>query len=322
MIQAWYPASVSTAESRLRYYAERFDTVEADSPYYGIPAVSTTERWAQRTPVGFVFHVKAYGLMTGHTVDQRSLAPELRGLEYRLSSRGRVYEPSRDMLDATFEAFKCAVVPLREAGKLGGILMQYPPTFRATDGAELAAGLARIAADRERLASDTMLVEFRHASWVDDARREKVLRFLADEGITFVCVDSPSVPGAAVMPRTTAVTAHVAYVRFHGRNAATWKLRSDSASDRFDYLYTPDELAEWADPLRDIASDADTTFAMFNNCRYDYAPRNARELATILDDAALPETDGLSGGEGDEGVPPDRAGDAQGRQGILDFDDA
>lgn len=285
MIEAWYPREVSSAEGRLRYYAERFDTVEADSPYYGIPTTTVTANWAERTPAGFRFHVKAYGLMTGHTVDERSLPAEARdGSRHSVSERGRVFAADDAIVEQVFGAFSSALEPIREQDKLGGILMQYPPSFAARDDFELACGLRRIARDRELLSPDHMMVEFRHASWLEDARRERVLRFLADEGITFVVVDAPRMPmgDPTAVPVLAAVTAPTAYVRFQGRNARTWHITAGSASDRFDYLYSQSELAEWEAPLRDLASQADTVYAMFNNCRYDYAPRNGHELARIL----------------------------------------
>ena len=77
-------------------------------------------------------------------------------------------------------------------------------------------------------------------------------------------------------------------MRLHGRNRDTFFARTASAADRFDYLYTADELAEWAPRVRELSTDADVTWVMFNNCKYDYAPRNAREIATILGDIAEP----------------------------------
>jgi uncharacterized protein YecE (DUF72 family) len=290
MVEAWYPPEAASAEARLRYYAARFDTVEADSPFYGIPTAAVTRNWARRTPAGFTFHVKAYGLMTGHSVDERSLPPEVRtGFRFSLSPRGRVHDPEDPMLDRVFRAFRTAVEPLRGAAKLGGVLMQYPPSFRCLDEASLAAGLRRMATDRERLEGLTMMVEFRHASWLDEANRARVLRFMAEEGLVFVSVDAPRMPAhdATALPPVSAVTAPIAYVRFHGRNRETWHLKGASASDRFDYLYDSEELREWEKPIRDLVSDTDTVFAMFNNCRRDYAPRNARDLADILGPAAL-----------------------------------
>ncbi len=166
--------------------------------------------------------------------------------------------------------------------------MQYPPSFRALDERELSLGLKRLQRDRELLGGHRMLVEFRHVSWLEDARRERVLRFLSDNDMSFVCVDEPRMPGTdpTTLPPVSAVTSPLAYVRFHGRNAGTWHIQGATAADRFDYLYTPGELDEWKEPIRDLAASADTVFAMFNNCRYDYAPRNAHDLALILGGAA------------------------------------
>jgi uncharacterized protein YecE (DUF72 family) len=303
MVEAWYPPEASTAEARLRYYAARFDTVEADSPFYGIPTETVTRNWADRTPAGFVFHVKAYGLMTGHAVDERSLPPEVRsGFAYKTSARGRVYGPDEAMLEQVFASFLRSLEPLREAGRLGGVLMQYPPSFSCEDDASLASGLARMARDRELLHGARMMAEFRHDSWLQPSRRETVLRFLAEEGIVFVAVDTPRMPASdhTALAAVTAVTAPVAYIRFHGRNRETWHHRGASASERFDYLYTPDELREWEAPIRQLASSTDTVFAMFNNCRYDYAPRNAHDLARILGAASL-RPDGLVPGSPGEG---------------------
>ncbi|MDP2401174.1 MAG: DUF72 domain-containing protein, partial [Actinomycetota bacterium] len=91
MIEAYYPPGVgSSAEARLRYYAARFDTVEIDSTFYGLPRKEYAEQWARRTPPGFTFHVKAYGLMTGHEVDARALHPELRDYPAEITVRDRV----------------------------------------------------------------------------------------------------------------------------------------------------------------------------------------------------------------------------------------
>jgi uncharacterized protein YecE (DUF72 family) len=84
------------------------------------------------------------------------------------------------------------------------------------------------------------------------------------------------------MPPLVAATSKVGYVRLHGRNRDTYFARNVSAADRFDYLYSRDELEEWVPRVRELAEQTDVTYVMFNNCKYDYAPRNARELADIL----------------------------------------
>src|SRR6478736_4814400 len=106
--------------------AELFDTVEENSSYYAIPTAEAAAAWARRTPDGFVFHVKAFGMMTRHPVKADQLPPDLRG-EVEVDHRGRVDHPSRELRAEVFDRFRAALEPLREAGKLGGILMQFPP---------------------------------------------------------------------------------------------------------------------------------------------------------------------------------------------------
>jgi len=81
----------------------------------------------------------------------------------------------------------------------------------------------------------------------------------------------------------------------HGRNRETYFARNVSSSDRFNYLYTLDELKEWVPRIRSLAADTDVTYVMFNNCRNDYAPRNALELAAMLADVASVATLSLHG---------------------------
>jgi uncharacterized protein YecE (DUF72 family) len=287
MVDLWYPKGVTSPEQRLRYYASKFDTVEVDSPFYGIPRREYVEAWARRTPDDFIFHVKAYGMMTGHDVDVRSLPDELRGFEFT-TDRGRVRNPDPDMVDAAFDLFLDAIEPLRLSGKLGGILMQFPPYFTATTGENEKRGLDYIEYAASKLETYRTLVEFRHPSWVDSHHLKRSLDFLADRGLYFVSVDSPQFPNRSTMPPVSAVTGDWAYVRMHGRNADTWFSRTESSADRFDYLYSGPELKEWEPQIRQLASETDETFVMFNNNKYDYAQRNAAEIQTILGDLIPP----------------------------------
>jgi uncharacterized protein YecE (DUF72 family) len=297
MQEAWYPSGVSSAEARLRYYSSRFDTVEVDSSFYGLPRPEYARAWAERTPPGFTFHVKAYGLMTGHDVDERSLAPELREYPYTVTARGRVRDPEPRMVEHAFELFLDSIEPLRAAGKMGGVLMQYPPYFTAKDERHMRENMNRIESAAVLLDGLPVFVEFRHASWVTGSNLETTMRLLAEHGLTYVSVDAPQIPDAPVMPPVTAATAPWAYVRFHGRNRGTWYARTASAADRFDYLYDSTELAEWSDPIRELAAETERTWVMFNNCKYDYAPRNAREMAGVLGHVVAERPGGTPTGE-------------------------
>lgn len=262
LLETWYPRGVSTAEKRLRYYAGRFDVVEVDSPYYALPDPAVTERWARRTPEGFTFHVKASAAMTWHEG-----------------------EPT----DAAFGEFRAALEPLELSGKLRGVLLQYHPRV-----VKSAAAMAELARAPVRLAPLVPLVEFRHRSWTEEGERADTFSFLEANGLAFVSVDSPRTRASNVSPTIAAATNRVAYVRFHGRNAQTWNIRgAESAAERFDWLYTAEELAEWVEPLARLADRAEEVYAMFNNNRDDFAPRSAQILRGLLDEAGVPATGGL-----------------------------
>ena len=180
MVDLWYPKGVTSPEARLRYYASVFDTVEVDSPFYALPVHDYAVKWAERTPADFTFHVKAYGMMTGHEVDARALAPELRDYEFEISPRGRVCHPHRDMVDASFDLFVNAIEPLKDAGKMGGILMQFPPFFTANTPEHERRNLEYIEYAKDKLDGYRMLVEFRHPSWLREGHGDRVLKWLSD----------------------------------------------------------------------------------------------------------------------------------------------
>jgi uncharacterized protein YecE (DUF72 family) len=255
LVKRWYPRGVSSPAARLAYYAERFDVVEVDSPFYHLPSPETAAKWAERTPDRFVFHVKASGEMTGHREADR---------------------------EDSFRAFREALAPLERSGKLRGALLQYPPRF--TKSRE---SLAELAAVGPLLDPLVPLVEFRHRSWLEEDERTDTLSFLERHGLAYVSVDSPRTRAANVVPPIAAATHPVAYVRFHGRNWRTWNLKGRTSAERFDWLYDPGELEEWIEPLADLAGAADEVYAVFNNNRYDYAPRSARILRDLLDERGL-----------------------------------
>jgi len=258
LTKVWYPKNVRSGEERLRYYAERFDVVEANSTYYRLPDPHLVGNWAERTPPGFTMHVKAFGVMTRHPVKIDQLPPDLRDVP--TDARGRVDRPPREYRAEVFTRFHDALEPLRSGGKLGGILMQFPPYVVYKPQS-----LEYLEWSQEQLQGDEMLVEFRHASWLDEENRADTLRFLEEHAMTYVVVDAPQTGGKNVLPTVVAATSETAYVRFHGRNAATWNKRTGSAAERFDYLYSEDELREWVPRLKELAGATQTAYAMFNN---------------------------------------------------------
>jgi uncharacterized protein YecE (DUF72 family) len=287
----WYPPGVAAGE-RLAYYAQHFDTVEVDSTYYRLPAEPMVAKWAERTPDDFVMHIKAFGLMTRHPVKLEALPPDLRD-DAPTDERGRVDRPSREFRGEVFRRFLEALEPLRSTGKLGGLLFQFPSYVVYKD-----ASLDYIKWAREQVGDHEMLVEFRHVSWFDDEHRADTLSFLEDIDAANVIVDAPRIEnGKNVIPTVPALTNGVAYVRFHGRNAETWNKRGGSAAERFDYLYSEDELSEWVGTLREVSEQAEQAYAFFNNNatspdgrggRMAQAAANAKALQQLLQAQKVP----------------------------------
>src|SRR5439155_19492614 len=119
----------------------------------------------------------------------------------------------------------------------------------------------------------------RHRSWFAEDVRDELLRWLEQRRMAWVVVDAPKVDAGNVPGTLVAATSPVAYVRFHGRNAGTWNARGGSAAERFDYLYSEGELAEWVPTLEELAGRAQQAFALFNNNATAQDPDNP--LATI-----------------------------------------
>jgi len=296
LVKHWYPRGIRSAEERLRHYAANFDTVEVDSTYYRLPATEMVERWAERTPAGFTMHVKAFGLMTRHPVKLEALPPHLReGVQ--TDARGRVERPPRELRSEVFGLFHEALEPLRSTGKLGGILLQFPSYIVYKP-----ASLDYLRWAREQLRGDELLVEFRHRSWLDEANRAAVLAFLEELGATHVIVDAPKTEAKNLVPTVLALTSPTLYVRMHGRNAGTWNVRGRSAAERFDYLYSEEELEEWVEPLRELGRESEQAFLFFNNNGRSaggdregpewvaQAPTNAAMLRKALAEADVPVT--------------------------------
>jgi uncharacterized protein YecE (DUF72 family) len=275
----WYPRRSMSAEDRLRFYAAHFPLTEVDSTYYAPPSEREARLWAQRTPAGFRFNVKAYSLLTGHPTRPASLWGDLRAAQPAgVLDKRNVYARHLDpeTLAEAWRRFGAALRPLHDAGKLGALLFQYPPWFgpRRDHRAELEAL-------RERLPDYRICVEFRSPTWLAEGRdRERTLSLLEEQRLILVCVDAPPASG---LPRLLALTnPELVVMRLHGRSDSTWAGHARSAAERFRYLYAEQELAELAPPILALAREAQETHLLMNNCYRDYAVTNAAQLRDLL----------------------------------------
>lgn len=277
---SFYPDSDMTAEERLVFYAEHFPIVEVDSTYYAPPSERVAGLWVERTPSGFTFDIKAFRLLTQHPTPPKSLWKDFREkLPAEAREKRNVYmrDLPRDLQSEAAQAFRAALMPLHSAGKLGVVLFQFPPYVYPTRGSF--GYLKWVAAQLEGF---QLAVEFRNARWLDEENMTDTLDFLERHSLAYVCVDEPQGFKSSVPP-VVAVTAPVAEVRFHGRNAENWEKQGISAAERFKYDYSTEELAEWVPRIETMAESADTVHALMNNCYSDYGIRSARGLGRLLD---------------------------------------
>jgi len=279
-VGTYYPAGTDSRDM-LTFYAREFSTVEVNSTYYRIPPPSTLRGIERKTPPHFEFVVKTHHDMT----HDQSRDPEL------------------------YRSFANAVAPRQAAGKLSGLLAQFPQAFHRTPPNE------RFLLELKKMLPDAPLfVEFRHDSWT----RDGIFPLLEDLGLRYVSVDEPDLPG--LLPPLARATGEIGYVRFHGRNKRNWWKRDEPmdapkvetpagdamlgplfAGDldaapppppprskgrvllRYDYLYSEEELKEWVGKIRELAAGTKKTFIFFNNCHAGQAATGAKLMRKLLE---------------------------------------
>jgi uncharacterized protein YecE (DUF72 family) len=279
----FYPKEARTAESRLRYYADHFDTVEVDSPYYAIPNIRTVYLWAQRTPENFTFHIKVYGALTGHGIDPKTLPKDILNLlPEKDKSAKHVYIKEPSLLKIIAARFTETLYPLVQSCKLGVLVFQFPPWFQFRTQ-----NLDYILTCKTLMNNLSVAVEFRHGSWLTPDRVNSVLHFLGKNQITYITADEPQYDSLATIPLLPDVTSDIAYFRFHGRNRENWLKKGVETSERYNYFYSESELKGFIKSIRNTSKRAKSTFAMFNNCHGDSAVKNALRIKELIKELPL-----------------------------------
>jgi uncharacterized protein YecE (DUF72 family) len=279
---SFYPDEKMTAEQRLGFYADCFPMVEVDATYYSPPSDRTAGLWVERTPAEFVFDVKAFRLLTQHPTPPKALWKDFRGeLPAAMAEKRNIYmrDLPRELQAEAARLFREGLMPLHSAGKLGVVLFQMPPFVYPTRGSF---GYLSWAADQ--LQDFQLAVEFRNGRWLDEEHMDETLNFLERHKLAYVCVDEPQGFRSSVPP-VVAVTAPVAEVRFHGRNADNWEKKGITAAERFRHDYSRQELKEWEPRVKTLAEQADAVHVLMNNCYADYGIRSAYLLADMLANA-------------------------------------
>lgn len=238
----FYPEGMDKREF-LGYYAERFDCIEVNYTYYRMPDATTLAAMSAKTPPDFRFVIKANQEMTHQ----------------------------REETDpALFEEFIAALDPLREQGKFGCVLAQFPHSFRLTQQ-----NVDYLKQLRHLMHGVPVVVEFRNDEWI----RDEMFAFLRAAHFGFCCVDQPRLAG--LVPPVVEATSTIGYVRFHGRNAEKW-WEHDHAWERYNYLYSREELSEWVPKVRALAEQTENTYLFFNNHYHAQAVQNAQDFADLL----------------------------------------
>jgi len=250
----FYPQRRPRGFDELAYYAERFDTVEINSSFYRVPEPAMTAAWVRRTPPAFAFSVKLY---------QKFTHPEM----YVQRQAAGEWDVTREDL----EAFRAGIGPIADAGRLAALLVQFPSSFQADPDTR---GYLDWLLDA--LQSYPLAVELRHRSWSDDGQGTRAL--LEAKRAAWVLIDEPKFRSSIRQHADAQLdsAAPLAYIRFHGRNAATWWAH-ETADDRYNYLYTNDELRPFADTAR-TAAQKKRVLMYFNNHFSAKAVANAAVL--------------------------------------------
>jgi len=275
----FYPAGCSSAEARLRHYASKFPIVEVDSSYYAMPSGTNSALWAQRTPDGFTFNIKAFRLFTGHQTGREAFPKDLQPLLPNTGKKNLYYrDVPGELIEEMWRRYFEAIEPLRAAGKLGAVHFQFPPWITTAPD-----GWSHVQQCADRMEPYLTAIEFRNKTWFEEKNRDSTLAWARERNLVHVIVDAPEGVSNRAHTVWETTSPKLAIVRLHGRNAETWNVKgATAASDRFNYDYSDDELTDLAGPIRDIAARVMSTHVLFNNNFEDQGQRNAWKLAGIL----------------------------------------
>jgi len=226
----------------LTFYASQFNAVEINSSFYRITPPAVFYHLQRKVPADFKFVVKANQGIT-HV---------------------------RDKNESVFQEFIASLKPLRASNKLGGILAQFPYSFHYNSN-----NLDYLLYVKEQMNNIPLVVEFRNIYWV----KEEIFDFLRKNEIGFCMVDQPPLPG--LIPPLVVVTSRLGYLRFHGRNKEKW-WQHEQAYQRYDYLYSQEELQEWIPKIKQIITQTTDQYIFLNNHYKGKATKNALLLMKLL----------------------------------------
>ena len=254
-----YPQKPGKAFDPLEYLARFFNTIEINSSFYRPPATSTTKAWLSRVAANkdFVFTAKLNRIFT----HERGKATKKDEREYR------------EGMDV-----------LAKAHKLGSVLLQFPWSFKNTPDDRVY--LAKLL---EKFSDYPLVLEVRHASW----NTPEVYEWLEERGVGICNIDQP-VFKKSIRPQAL-TTSPVGYVRMHGRNYKDWFREKAPRDERYNYLYSIDELDPWLVRIKEVAKQSRETYVVTNNHFRGQAVVNAIEIEAALKEQRVPAPEPLFG---------------------------
>jgi uncharacterized protein YecE (DUF72 family) len=241
-----YPQKAGTKFDPLEYLARFFDTIEINSSFYRPFTVSTAKAWARRVAdaADFMFTAKLHRVFT--------------------HERGKATEVDEKAVHEGMDV-------LQSEGKLGAVLLQFPWSFKNTGDDRVYLGKLL-----ERFKEYPLVLEVRHSSW----NTPQIYEWLEELGVGICNVDQPlfmkSIKPAAL------TTSQIGYVRLHGRNYQDWFREKAPRDDRYNYLYSLDELEPWITRIKEIAKKTKESYVITNNHFRGQAVVNALEIKSTL----------------------------------------
>ena len=247
-----YPEGAGTKFDTLALVSNYFDTAEINSSFYYPPTPATARSWLKRVAhnPNFIFTAKLH----------------------------KVFTHKRDKLTSKDEgAFREGLSPLMEAEKLGALLIQFPWSFK--NDREERTYLNQLC---ERFKDYPLVVELRHESW----NNARILQTLEDLGVGLCDIDQPLFANS-IKP-SAEVTSPIGYIRLHGRNYQNWFREEANVVERYDYLYSRDEMEPWVERIKQVADKAKHTYVITNNHARGQSLVNAFEVLALLEEKKMP----------------------------------
>ena len=274
-VETWYPKKMPAGE-RLGWYAQHFELVEVNSTFYSVPEPRMVERWCAATPNEFTFDVKLHQLFSFHSTPAKLLPPDLQR-RAETDARGNV-KSTPHLQEAMLKSFLRPMSIIRNAGKLGVLLLQLSPAFSPRKHQ-----LKELEPLIDMLSGYELAIEFRNRNWAVGDQLQSTIDFVREHRAIFVNVDAPASDHFTVMPSDVdqVTNPKTAYLRLHGRNAKAY-ITGKTVAARFDYDYKDNEITEVAERSKKLAREARDVHVIFNNNNLDYAPHAALRLRKAL----------------------------------------